>query len=53
MVETPSFVVAGVAGAFENYVPLRTDVFALGLAAASWAEDIRPLPVRGERRRRG
>ena len=44
----PPFVVAGAAGLFKNYVPLRTDSAALGVAAAEWADDLRPFPLRGQ-----
>lgn len=43
----PPFGVAGSAGEFTNYVPLRMDRAALTLAAAEWAEDLRPFPTRG------
>ncbi len=43
----PRFVVAGAAGMFENYVPLRTDLPALELAAAEWGADLRAFPARG------
>lgn len=43
----PPFVVGGAAGLFQNYVPLRTDPAALAAAAAAWADDLRPFPVRG------
>lgn len=45
----PPFVVAGSAGMVENYVPLRVDRGTLGVAAAAWAEDLRPFPVPPDR----